>query len=82
MVNAPYLEKDGDSTAVTYTFELHDGWCVETLDGSQPVSHVEVGFQYKLKVLPAPICSVKQYSSEETPLMELVNAKTEDATLR
>jgi len=43
---------------------------------------VQVGFQYKLRVLPAPICSVKQYSSEERPLMEVVNAKTEDATFK
>lgn len=82
MVNAPYLEKDGDSTAVTYTFDLHDGWYVETIDGPQPVSIVQVGFQYTLRILPAPICSVKQYSSEEQPLMELVSAKTDDASFK
>lgn len=43
---------------------------------------VQVGFQYTLRILPAPICSVKQYSSEEQPLMELVSAKTEDASFK
>ena len=35
-----------------------------------------------LKILPAPICSVKQYRSEERPLIELVNAKTEDTSFK
>jgi len=79
MVNSPYLEKDGDTTDVSYTFDLVEGWFIETLDGPKPVSRVTVGYHYTLRILPAPIDAVKQYSSEERPLMELVSAKTEDA---
>ena len=82
MANSPHLEKDGDTIEVSYTFDLVEGWFIETLDGPKPVSRVTVGYHYTLRILPAPIDGVKQYSSEEKPLMELVSAKTDDAAFK
>jgi hypothetical protein len=75
-----YLGISGSASGVRC--DLHDAWCVETLEGAKPVSRVSVGYRYKLRILPAPISSVKQYSSVERPLMELVSAKTEDASFK
>ncbi len=73
------LEAGCDPVRVTTSFDLREGdWYVDTLAGERQLSQVIVGYEFSVRVIPAPIQSVKQYSSTDKPIMELVGAKTDD----
>jgi len=74
----PSLVENGDAIDYTWTIEFEDNdWCIETSGGEKDVSSVEVYCKYWLRSVPVPIQSVKQYSSSEKPLTQLVSGSLE-----
>ena len=76
--NPPGLVENGKPIRYTWNAEFQsDDWCIDTLTGEKVVSRVTVDCEYRLRSVPAPIQSVKQYSSFEKPLIELVKSSVD-----
>lgn len=72
------LEEDGDPIRVTAVLSFNDDdWYIETVTGERIVSQVSVGYEFSMRRIPAPIQSVKQYSSPDKPILELVGAEAQ-----
>ncbi|HEY0376428.1 MAG TPA: hypothetical protein VGC87_05665 [Pyrinomonadaceae bacterium] len=72
------LKEDGDPIRAIAEIDFNDdNWYVETVSGERVVSRVVIGYEFSMRTYPAPIQSVKQYSSPDKPILELVGAEAQ-----